>query len=135
MIIDYGVYLRLDRVPNTVKSILSIAQLVPEAIVVALYAKLVPRRRIAEMKAGGNGEVCFEEKGKGGNDAFAAGASVSDEEASFCRVKNPLGGINQLADLENCCPDGTITAGDCCSPFPIVEHLVKNEGAAEAKES
>jgi sulfur transfer complex TusBCD TusB component (DsrH family) len=42
MLIDDGVYLCLDRVPNTIKMILSIAQLVSKAVIVTLYTELVP---------------------------------------------------------------------------------------------
>lgn len=51
MFIDDSVYLRLDGVPNTIKRILSTAQLAFKAVIIALYTELVPRSGIAEMKA------------------------------------------------------------------------------------
>src|SRR5882762_10922512 len=123
MVVDDGVNLRLDAVPDAVECLFADPELVAKAFKVSLYAEFVPRSGIAEVKAGGNSKVGFEYESKRCEDTFTARTSVCNEQAGLRGVINALGSVDELSNLENSRPHGSATAGNGGIAITIVEHL------------
>ena len=67
-------------------------ELAPKRLGVGLDAELVVRDAVAEVQARTEGEVGFEDEAELGEEAFAAGRGVRDEEAGFGLVVHLRGG-------------------------------------------
>ena len=90
--LDNPLDLTLDGIPNLVERLLGMLELAPKRLGVGLDAELVVRDAVAEVQARTEGEVGFEDEAELGEEAFAAGRGVRDEEAGFGLVVHLRGG-------------------------------------------
>lgn len=107
--------------PDLVKTFFAELVLVADALKVRLDRKVVVRGGVAEVEACRDSEVRFEDEGKLGNDALAAGACVGDDETGLGGVKNALSCVDELADLEGNGPHDVLTASDGSAAIAIIK--------------
>ena len=84
--LDDAVDLVLDRVPDVVEGALGELELALEGFGVVLNAELVVRDAVAEVEAGGEGQVRLEDEAELREEPLASGRGVRDEKARLCRV-------------------------------------------------
>lgn len=83
VVVNDGIDLCLDALPDLVKGILAEGEFMAETLEIGLDTKFVVGSGVAEVEASGNGEVGLEDEGQLRDDALAAGAGVCDEETGF----------------------------------------------------
>lgn len=83
ILINHEVYLIFDAFPNSFPSVLTEGEFMAEAFEIRLDTELIIGGGVTEVEARGDGEVCFEDKGKLRNDALASRTGVGDQKACF----------------------------------------------------
>lgn len=83
VVVNDGIDLGLDALPDLVKGILAEGEFMTETLEIGLDAKFVVGSGVAEVEASGNSEVGLEDEGELRDDALATGAGVCDEETGL----------------------------------------------------
>ncbi len=87
------------------------------------------------MKPGGDGQIGFEHEGELGENTLATWASVGDKQPRLSRIKDALGGIDELPDLKSRSPHCALPASDGGVSVAIIEHFVWHESATESEKA
>jgi hypothetical protein len=130
-----AIYLAPHRLPHLVECVPGIRQLASEPGKVRLYAELVVARCIPEMQACTDSQVGLERQSELGKKALATWGGVREEETGFGGVVHPLGGVDELADLEGGSPHRSASAGDRGCALAIIEELVRYERTPETQKT
>lgn len=135
ILINDGVNLALDTVPDLVELVLASNKLLTERVKVGLDAELVVRCGVTEVQACGHCEIGLEDEGELGKDAFTAWTGVRDEQTRLCGIKDALRRVDKLANLKCCSPHCSLATCYGGVPVAVVEHLVRHKGATQSKDA
>lgn len=83
VVVNDGIDLDLDALPDLVKGILSKSEFVTETLEIGLDAEFVVGSGVTEVEASGNGKVSLEDESELGDDALTTRAGVCDEETGL----------------------------------------------------
>jgi hypothetical protein len=98
-------------------------------------AELVVGASVAEMETGGYGEVGLERDGELVEEPLSGGRGVGNEDTSLGRIVNAVGGIDELAHLEQGSPHGALSASNGSPPLAVVEELVHDHCTAKTQKT
>ena len=135
MIVDDGIDLTLDTLPNFVKSVFANLEFMPKAIKVTLHTEFIIRCCIAEMETSGDGQVGLANKGKLCNDSLSPWAGMCDKKTCFGGIMDTLSCVDEFTNLKSCGPHSALAASDSGIAIAIIEEFMRNQGTTEPKKA
>ena len=135
IVVNERINLALDSFPDFVETFFTKSKFVSETFKVGLDAEFIVRRGVSEVETSRDGEISLEDKGQLGHDALSTWAGVCDKESRLGGVEDALGGIHELAYLQGGGPHCALATGYCGIAVAVVEHFVRYECTAKAKEA
>lgn len=133
ILLNGGLNLTLDRLPDVVEGGLGGGKLASVVVESRVDAELVVGATVSEVKTGRDREVGLERHRELVEDTLSRRRGVCDKDTGLSRIVDSVSSINELSHLQKSRPHGSLSTSNGSAALTVVEELVHDNSTTKAE--